>query len=47
MKEKRHLFPIILSGFGKIPEEAWQDAVEGFCLDSGDYDTFEIEEDEE
>ena len=47
MEEKRYLFPITLSGFGKTPEEAWQDAVEGFCLDSGDCDTYMIEEDDD
>jgi len=45
MKEKRYLFPITLSGFGTTPEEAWKDAVEGFMLDSGDYDNYEIDED--
>jgi hypothetical protein len=44
-KEKRYLFPIILSGFGKTPEEAWEEAVEGFCQGSGCYDTYTVDED--
>jgi len=34
-KLTRFLFPITLSGIGDTPDEAWQDAVESFSLDSG------------
>lgn len=41
-------FPIVLVGTGDMPEDAWNDAVEGFCLDPGCFDKYEIvEEDEE
>ena len=40
-------FKIILAGGGESPEEAWNDAIEGFCQDPGatpeDYE-FEAEE---
>jgi hypothetical protein len=37
---KRYTFHVYLGGEGNTPEEAWQDAVEGFALDPGnpDYD---------
>jgi hypothetical protein len=43
---KRYYFPIILSGTGESPEEAWQEAVECFADDPGsfDYDDFTEEE---
>ncbi len=31
-------FTITLSGFGETPEQAWEDAVEGFVTDPGHYD---------
>jgi|TARA_R100000306_G_C4286278_1_gene97702 hypothetical protein len=41
-------FPICLAGLGDTPEEAWDDAVEGFILDPGHPDEHKIvsEEDE-
>lgn len=42
----RYEFTITMAGYGNNPEEAWNDAVEGFCLDSGDFPrdyTFEEE----
>jgi hypothetical protein len=35
-------FPICLVGCGDTPEEAWEDAVEGFTLDAGHLDKYEI-----
>lgn len=43
-EEKRYIFPVELVGSGETPEEAWQDAYEGFMNDPGSYDTYEIEE---
>ncbi len=37
-KEYRYTFPIVLTGTGTIPDEAWQDAIEAFELDEGNYD---------
>ena len=31
-------FTITISGIGETPEVAWNDAVEGFTLNPGDYD---------
>lgn len=43
IKRKRFIFPLELQGFGKNPEEAWADAIEGFTLDPGPYpEDFEI-----
>ena len=32
---KRYEFTITIAGYGKNPDEAWEDAVEGFVLDPG------------
>jgi hypothetical protein len=46
-KEKIYHFTVILAGTGKNPDEAWNDAVEGFIQDSGatpeDYEIVEEE----
>jgi hypothetical protein len=47
----RYEFKVTLAGYGENPDEAWEDAVEGFCQDPGiypdddDYDVFEEEDD--
>ena len=42
----RYIFPLKLWGIGHTPEEAWENVVEGFCNEPGefpvDYD-FEVE----
>ena len=32
---KVYRFTIVLNGIGKTPDEAWDDAVEGFMLEPG------------
>lgn len=47
---KNFRFTIILNGLGNTPEEAWNDAVEGFMLDPGpvpEPNEYEIEEEED
>ena len=34
----RYEFKVTLAGYGETPEEAWQDAIEGFYDDPGSYD---------
>ena len=46
----RYEFTVTLSGYGDTPDEAWQDAVEGFTQDSGvtpDPSEYITEEEEE
>ena len=45
MALKRYLFTITFPGVGESPEEAWEEAVEAFSLDPGNYDDFEIDND--
>ena len=46
--EKTYHFTVVIAGTGRSPEEAWDDAVEGFSLDLGQCDDYEIiDEDEE
>ena len=42
--EKRFIFTVHLSGYGDTPEEAWDDAVEGFSQDPGNFDEDEYKE---
>ncbi len=37
-------FPVTLAGTGDNPEDAWNDAVGGFGIDSGSFETYEIDE---
>ena len=34
------IFPIVLNGYGETPKEAWEDALEGFMADPGDYEEY-------
>ncbi|MBI2836120.1 MAG: hypothetical protein HYX85_00300 [Chloroflexi bacterium] len=34
---KRYAFKVELIGYGEQPEDAWDDAVEGFAQEPGDY----------
>ena len=34
-KHKFYELDICLNGYGKTPDEAWQDAIEGFCQEPG------------
>jgi len=45
---KHYTFPVTLSGYGDNPQEAWEDAVEGFCHDPGspDDEGYTVEEDD-
>ena len=47
-EKKRYLFDVTLVGSGETPEEAWDDAIEGFINDPGDFNTgtdhWELEE---
>jgi hypothetical protein len=44
---KHYEFPITLSGDGNTPDEAWEDAVEGFMLDPGiTPDEFTVEDED-
>jgi len=44
----RFFFPIELNGLGETPEQAWMDAVEGFCQDDGGCpEEYRMEKDEE
>ena len=46
-KVKQFLFPVVLSGWGGTPEEAWQDATDAFSQDPGVCpDDFSEEEEE-
>lgn len=45
--ERTYHFTVILAGTGKTVEEAWADAVEGFSLDPGIPDDYEIINDED
>jgi len=47
MRDKRYEFPITLSGYGKTPKEAWEDALEGFMQNPGVYEEYTEEEVEE
>jgi hypothetical protein len=42
---KHYIFKVTLSGYGKTPEEAWDDAVETFAQDPGGYDDGDWERD--
>ena len=48
-KIKIYYFPIVLTSDGKNMDEAWENAVENFCIDPGLYDKklVEVEEVEE
>ena len=35
-------FEVVLHGYGETPEEAWEEAVEGFSMDSGCFDEGDI-----
>jgi len=39
---KEYQFTITLFGIGENGAQAWDDAVEGFCADSGPYDEGDI-----
>ena len=44
----RYEFKVTLAGYGKSPEEAWNEAVEGFYTDSGEYpEDYDFEEEDE
>ena len=44
---KNYTFVVRLGGCGKNPQEAWDDAVEGFMLDPGPCEEDSIEDVEE
>lgn len=45
---KRYEFTITLAGYGDTPDEAWENAVEGFSLDSGETpDEYTVEDEDE
>jgi len=46
--EKRVEFKVTLVGYGRNVQEAWEDAVEGFCQDPGspDDEGYTVEEDD-
>lgn len=45
-KVKRYYFTITMSGIGDTPDEAWEEAVEGFVLEPGAHpEDFKVEED--
>lgn len=50
MEEKTYQFTIYLTGIGTTPEDAWNDAVEGFmqepgcCPDESDYEILDDED---
>ena len=44
---KEYQFTITICGTGENGAQAWDDAVEGFCADSGPYDADDITSEEE
>jgi hypothetical protein len=46
-KMKEYQFTITICGTGENGAQAWDDAVEGFCSDSGLYDADDITAEEE
>ena len=44
----RYIFPLKLSGMGHTPEEAWENAVEGFYDEPGEFpEDYDFEEEDE
>jgi len=43
---KTYHFPITLAGSGDSIEEAWEEAVSAFSLDSGVYEEYELVDEE-
>jgi len=44
----RYIFKLELSGYGHNPDEAWENAVEGFGMEPGEFpEDYDFEEEEE
>lgn len=44
----RYIFPITLSGYGKTPDEAWEESIDGFSQEPGEYpEDYNFEEEDE